>query len=178
MMRSLSSVQFSHSVMFNSLWPHGLQHTRLPCPSRSLLKLISIESVMPSNHLILCHPFSYHLQSFPAPGSLPVSQFFASGGQSIGVSSFSISPSNEYSGLISFRIDWILRLRIFNLSTNDILKRTTEDEPRAHKELTLCSYPVHILMGHFPLKKQPSFSLVVFIYVWLCWVSGAAQAFL
>ena len=51
------SFQFSCSVMSNSLRPHGLQHTRLPCPSptqRSLLKLMSIESVMPSNHLILC----------------------------------------------------------------------------------------------------------------------------
>ena len=44
--------------MSNSLWPHGLQHTRLPCPSptQSLLKLMSIKLVMPSNHLILCHP--------------------------------------------------------------------------------------------------------------------------
>ena len=50
---------FSCSAMSNSLWPHGLQHPRLPCPSsisQSLLKLLSIESVMPSNHLILCHP--------------------------------------------------------------------------------------------------------------------------
>ena len=70
--------------------------------SRSLLKL-SIESVMPSNHLIVSSP----LQSFPASGSFPVSQFFALGGQSIGSFSFSISPSNEYSGLISFRIDWL-----------------------------------------------------------------------
>ena len=48
--------QFSHSVVSNSLWPHGRQHARLPCPcnSWSLLKLLSIESVMPSNHLILC----------------------------------------------------------------------------------------------------------------------------
>ena len=61
---------------------------------------------MPSNHLILCHPFSYHLQSFPAPGSLPVCQFFASGLPKYWSFSFSISPSNEYSRLISFRIDW------------------------------------------------------------------------
>ena len=52
--------------------------------SWSLLKLMSLESVMPSNHLILCHPFSC-LQSFPASGSFLMSQFFASGGQSIGV---------------------------------------------------------------------------------------------
>ena len=71
-----------------------------------LHKLKSIESVMPSNHLILCLPLSSHLQSFPRSGSFPTSQFFTSGGQSIGSFRFSISPSNEYSGLISFRIDW------------------------------------------------------------------------
>ena len=62
-----------------------------------------IKSVMPSNHLIL----SSSLQSFQASGSFPRSQFFPSGGQSIGASAFSISPSNEYSGLISFRMDWL-----------------------------------------------------------------------
>jgi len=74
--------------------------------SQSLLKLISIELVMPSNHLILCHPFSSHLQSFPASGSSPMSQPFASGGQSIGVSAQD-ENSNEYSGLFSFRRDWL-----------------------------------------------------------------------
>ena len=51
-------------------------------------------------------PFSSSLQSFPASGSFPVSQFFTSGSQGIGVSTSAISPSNEYSGLISFKIDW------------------------------------------------------------------------
>ena len=69
----------------------------------SFLKLMSIESMMPSTHLILCHSLPSHLQSFPA--SFPMSQLFTSGGQSISFS-FSISPSNEYSGLVSFRIDW------------------------------------------------------------------------
>ena len=67
--------------------------------SQSLLKLMSIKSVMPSNHLILYHPFS-HLQSFPASGSFQMSQFFASGGQSTGVSaSASVLPrdSQEFS---------------------------------------------------------------------------------
>ena len=59
-----------------------------------------------SNHLILCRPLLLCLQSSPASGSLQMSWFFASGGQSIGVFSFSISPFNEYSGLISFRMDW------------------------------------------------------------------------
>ena len=63
--------------------------------SWSLLKLMSMESVMPSNQLILCRPFSFCLQSFPASGSFPVSQLFTSGGQSIGASaSASILPMN------------------------------------------------------------------------------------
>ena len=73
--------------------------------SQSLLKLMCIELVMPSNHLILCQPLSC-LQSFSASGSFPVSHFFVSGRQIYLSFSFSVSPSNEYSGLISFRIDW------------------------------------------------------------------------
>ena len=57
-------------------------------------------------------PFSSRLQSFPASGSFPISQFFASDGQSIGSFSFSISPSNEYSGLLSFRMDWLDLLEV------------------------------------------------------------------
>ena len=61
--------------------------------SRNLLKLMSIESVMSSNHLILCHPFFSHFQYFPASGSFQMSQLFTSGGQNIGVSaSTSVLP--------------------------------------------------------------------------------------
>ena len=80
-----ASVQFSHSVVSDYLWPHrpwsGFPvHHQLP----ELLKLTSIESVMPSNHLILCRvPFSSCLQSFPLSGSFQMSQFCASGGQRI-----------------------------------------------------------------------------------------------
>ena len=84
-----SSVEFSHSVVSDSLWPHGLQHARLPCPSPT--------PGVYSNSCPLsrwCHPpisssvipFSSCLQSFPAAGSFPMSQFFESGNQSIGVS--------------------------------------------------------------------------------------------
>ena len=105
----LSSVQFSRSVMSDLLQPHGLQHARLPCPSPAP-GAYSYSS--PKKQW--CHPtisssvilFSSCLQSFPASGSFPVSQFFTSGGQSIGVSACNISLSNEYSGLISFRIHW------------------------------------------------------------------------
>ena len=72
----------------------------------SLLKLMSTESVMPSNHLILCFlPFSSCSQSFPASGSFPMSRLFELSDQYWSFN-FSISPSNEYSGLISFKIHW------------------------------------------------------------------------
>ena len=95
--------------MSNSLGPHGLQHVRLPCPSSSHGVC---SNSCPSSQW--CHPtisssvvpFSSCLQPFPASGSFSMSQFFPSGGQSIWSFSFSISPSNECSGLISFRIDW------------------------------------------------------------------------
>ena len=67
---------------------------------------MSIALMMPSNHLILI-PFSSRHQSFPASGSFQMSQFFASGGPKYWSFSFSISPSNEYSRLISFRMDWL-----------------------------------------------------------------------
>ena len=76
--------------------------------SRSLLKLLSIESVMPSNHLVLCYPLLLLLSVFPASGSFQMSQLFASGDQSIGASaSTSVLPMNIQDFLnISFRTDW------------------------------------------------------------------------
>ena len=71
---------------------------------QSLLKPMFIESVMPSKHLIFCRPLLLCLQSFPAPVSFQISQFCASGGPKDWHCSFSINPSNEYSGLISFRM--------------------------------------------------------------------------
>ena len=94
----LSSVQFSCSVMSNSLWPHEPQHARPPCPS-----LTPEVHPNPCPLSQWCHPaistsvvpFSSCPQSLPASGSFPVSQFFKSGGQSIGVSaSTSVLPMN------------------------------------------------------------------------------------
>ena len=93
--------------LFATSWTAAPQAYLSITSSQSLLKLVSIESMMPSNHLILCRPLSSCLKSFPASGSFPVSHFLTSGGQSIGSFSFSISPSSEYSGLISFRMDWL-----------------------------------------------------------------------
>ena len=97
------SVQFSRSVVSNSLQPHGLQHARLPCPSSPLR---ACSNSCPLNQW--CHPtisssvipFSSCLQSFPASGTFPMSRL-----RWLKYWSFSTSPSNEYSGLISLRVD-------------------------------------------------------------------------
>ena len=87
-MLKFSSVQFSHSVMSNSLRPHGLQHTRLPClspiPEFSQTHVHRVNDATQPSHPVI--PFCSRLQSFPASGSFQMSQFFAWGGQSIGVS--------------------------------------------------------------------------------------------
>ena len=90
-------VQFSPSAMFDFATPWTAVHqaSLSITNSQSLLKLMSIEWMMASNHLILCCPFSSCLQSFPASGSFPMSQLFASGGQSSGVSALaSVLPKN------------------------------------------------------------------------------------
>ena len=87
---------FSHSVVsrfFVTPWTAACQASVFITISRSLLQLMSVESVMPSNHLILCHPLSSCLQSFPASGSFPMNWLFASGGQNIGASA-SVLPMN------------------------------------------------------------------------------------
>ena len=79
---------FSCSIMSDSLWPHGLQHARHPCPSPSLslLKLMFIEFVMASSHLILCRPFLLLSSIFPSIRVFLMSQLFTSGDQSFGAS--------------------------------------------------------------------------------------------
>ena len=108
--RSCSSVHISSATQscLTICYPMDCSTPGFPVhhESPSLPKLMSIESVMPSNHLILVISFSSCLQSVPASGSFPISQFFTSGSQSIGVSA-SACLSNEYSGLISFRMDWL-----------------------------------------------------------------------
>ena len=108
-MPCISSVQFSRSVVSDSLQLRELQHARPPCPSPT-------PGVYTNSCPLswLCHPtvssfvipFSFCPQSFPASGSFQMSQLFTSGDQSISFS-FNISPFNEHPGLISFRMDWL-----------------------------------------------------------------------
>ena len=106
---SFATVFVVQLVMCNSLQLHGLWHVRLVCPSPislSLLKLMSTESVMPFNYLILCGPLlllpsifsSIRVFSNESPLCIKSPKYWSF--------SFSISPSNEYSELISFRVDW------------------------------------------------------------------------
>ena len=118
---STLSLLFSHSVVSDSLWPHELQHTRLPCPSLS--------PTVCSNSCPLswwCHPtisssiipFSFYLQSFPASGSFPVRWLFTSGDQSTGASApASVLPMNiqglfpsEWTGWISLQSKGLSRV--------------------------------------------------------------------
>ena len=111
----LNSVQFSHSVMSDSLWPCESQHTRPPKSitiSRSSLRLMSIDSVMPYSHLILCHPL------FLLPPIPPSIRVFSNESTlrmrwpKYWNFSFSIIPSKEHPGLISFRMDWLELLAV------------------------------------------------------------------
>ena len=102
-----SSVQLlSHVQLFVIPWITASRASPSITNSRSLPKLMSIKSVMPSSHFIFCCPLFSCPQSFPASGSFQMSQLFASFGQSIGVSA-STSVFSIHSGLISFRMDWL-----------------------------------------------------------------------
>ena len=96
----------SHVQLFAAQWTAARQASLSITDSQSFLKLMSIESVMPPNHLI-CHLLLLPPSISPSIRVFQISQFFISGGQNIGSFSFSISPSNEYSGLITFGMNWL-----------------------------------------------------------------------
>ena len=128
-----SSVQsLSRVWLFVTPWTTACQAFLSIINSRSLLKLMSSGSVMPSNHFILCHPFSFCFQSFPTSKSFPKSQYFASGGQSIRVSaSASVFPMNiqdwfplGWTGWISLQSKELSSLLQHHSSKASILRRS------------------------------------------------------
>ena len=105
---SIRSVQsLSHVRLFVTSWTAACQAFLSITNCRSLLKLMSIESVMPSNHLILCHPLLLPPSIFPNIRVLSNESVLHIRWPKFWSFSFSISPSSEYSGLISFRMDWL-----------------------------------------------------------------------
>ena len=104
----ISSVQLLSCVrLFATPWTTARQASLFNTNSWSLLRLMSIESVMPSNHLILCHPLLFLPSIFPSIRVFSNESVLRIRWPKYCCFSFSISPSNEYSGLISFRIDWL-----------------------------------------------------------------------
>ena len=104
----ISFIHFSCSVMSDSLWSHGPQCTKPPCPSPNPgVYSKSIESVMPSSHLILCCPLLLPPSLFPSIRVFSNESAVRIRWPKYWSFSFSISPSNEYSGLISCRMDWL-----------------------------------------------------------------------
>ena len=105
-----SSVQFSCSVVSDSLRPHGLQHSRPPCPSATpgvYSNWCPLSRLMPSNHLILCCPLLLLPSIFPSIRVFSNESALCIRWPKYWSFSFNVSPSNEYSVLISFRLDWL-----------------------------------------------------------------------
>ena len=135
----VSSVQFSHSVVSNALQTHGLQYARLPFPSPTP------RAYSNSYPLIWwCHPTislsavpsSSHLQAFPASGSFPMSQFFASGGQSIGISaSASVLPMNIQDW---FPLGWSGWISLQSKGLSGVFSDTTVQKHQFCAQLSLC----------------------------------------
>ena len=145
----ISSIQFSHSVVSDCLWPHGLQHTRPPCPSPT-------PRVYPNSCPLSrwCHPtisssvvpFSSCPQPFPAPGSFPVSQLFTSGGQSIGATALaSALPMNIQ--------DWFL------LGLTGLISLQSKGLSRVFSSITVWK--------HQFFSAQPSLWSISHIHTWL-----------
>ena len=134
-LQSILSVQ--SSVVSDSLWPHGLQHTRLPCSSPTPG---ACSNSCPSSPW--CHPTSSSsvilffscLQSFPASGSFPMSQFFSLGGQSIGVSaSASVLPMNiQY----WFPLGWTGWISLQSKGLSRVFSNTTAQKHQCYSKLT------------------------------------------
>ena len=103
-----SSVQsFSHVQLFGTPWTAALQASLSITNSQSLLKLMPIESVVPSNHLILCCPLLLWPSIFPSIRVFSIKSVLRFRWPKCWSCSFNIGPSNEYPGLISFRMDWL-----------------------------------------------------------------------
>ena len=104
-----SSIQFNHSVVSDSLWSQTVTREASVCitNSQSALKLMFIKSAMPSNHLILCHPLLLLHSIFPSIRVFSNESVLRIKWPKYQSFNLSISPSNEYSGPISFRMDWV-----------------------------------------------------------------------
>ena len=137
---SFSSVQSpSHVRLFQTPWTAACQASLSITNSRSLLKLMSIELVMPSNYLILCHSLLLLPSIFPSIRVFSSESVLHMMWPKYWSFSFSISPSNEYSGLISFRIDWFDLLAVHRTLKSLLQHPSSKASFLLHSELSLWS---------------------------------------
>ena len=166
---------FSHSIVSNSLWPHGVLLSMSGFPVlhyQSLLKLMSIESVIPSNYIILCHPLLLpsifpSIRVFSSELALPI--------RWPKCWSFSFSPSNEYSGLLYFRIDWLDLLAV-----QGTLKRILQHHS-SKASILQCSTIFIVQLSHPYMTTGKTVALIICSFVgkvmslilniWICYLS-------
>ena len=158
--------QFSHSVI--SEWTAAHQASLSITNSRSLLKLISFESVMASNHLILCHPLLLLFSIFPRIRVFSNKSVLLIRWPKYWSFSFSISPSNEYSRLISFRIDWLISLQS---------KELFKESPPAPQFESINSLTLSLLYGPILTSVHDYWKNYSFDHMDLCQQSDAAMKF-
>ena len=143
-------------------WAAARQASLSITNSWSLLKVMSLESMTPSNHLILCHPLSFCPQSFPASGSLPISWLFASGGQSIGVSAS--APVILVNIQDWFPLGWFNLLAVqWTLTLKRVFSNTTVQK---HQFSLICG---PVLLHLCDYWQNHSFN-----YMDLCWQSNVS----
>ena len=157
----ISSIQFSHSIVSNSLRLHGLQHARLPCPlpTPRACSNSSIASVILSNHLILCHPLLLLLSIFPSIRVFSKESVLHIRWPKYWSFSFSISPSNEYSVLISFRMDWLGLLAV-----QGILKSLLQHH-RSKASILRCSAFLIVQLSHPYMTTGKTIALTRWTFV-------------
>ena len=136
-------------------WTASRQTSLSITNSKSLCKLVSIESVLPSNDLILCHPLLLP-SIFASIRVFPVSQFFASGGQTLGRFSFSISSSNAYSGLISFRIEFTIKFTLLKCTIRWFQYVHRVVQPSSLSVLEDFHHPEERLYAHYQSLSSPN----------------------
>ena len=148
--------------MSDSLQPHGLQYTRFPCPSLSSeFGQIHVcwvgDTIKPSPPLSPSSP-AFNL-SLPARGSFPKSRLFAAGGQSTGASASAISSSNEYSGWISFRIDW------FDLFVVQGIVKSLHQHHSSKPSVLPCSAFFIVQLSHLYMTTRKTIALTIRAFV-------------
>ena len=145
--------------MSDSLRPYGLQHARLPCSSPTSWFAQTIKSVMPSNHLILCCPLLLFPSIFPSIRVFSNESVLCIRWPMYWSFSFSISPSDEYSGLTSFRIGW------FDLLTVQGILKSLFQQHSSKASILQCSFFFIVQLSHPCMTTGKTRALTIWIFV-------------